>query len=158
MSSALSSCSTFTANNDVASVGDTSLSRDDFEVYLQDLLLANAPTADQTKIAGDDARQIISGWVGDQLVIQFLEHEGVAVTEADRTSVTTSLDAQLASKGLTFSEATRRIIIEGQAARTVFQNTQQPGDLGPFAQDISIEVDSRYGFWDGESGSVVGFG
>ncbi len=158
MSSTLSSCSTFTANNDVASVGDTSLSRDDFELFVQDLLIENAPAADRTKIAGDDARRLLSAWVGDQLIIQFLESEGVAVTETERTSAADALDTRLKNAGVTWAEASRRISIEGQAARTVFQNTQQPGALGPFAQDISIEVDSRYGFWDRQSATVVAIG
>jgi SurA N-terminal domain len=157
----LPSCSTLNSNNHAAEVGDTSLERDDFETYLRDVLTANEPGTQADEIAADQARQILSGWVVDQMIIQFLDSQGVEVTEADRASVVAAFDAQLAERGVTISDSTHRLVIEGSAARAVLNNMAEAATIELFADEIEVTVDSRYGYWDADSGTlgaVVAFG
>ncbi|MCU1361318.1 MAG: hypothetical protein JWN99_2607 [Ilumatobacteraceae bacterium] len=153
----LSSCSTFNANNEAARVGSTTFQIDDFQTYMHDYLAANDPTADSSQIDGETARGLLSNWVGDQLIIQFLSSKGIQITDADRTPIATQLDSRLQAAGVTISDSTHDLVVESGAARTVFQNSQVAGALGPFAKTVDVVVDSRYGYWDADTGAVVPF-
>jgi hypothetical protein len=156
---ALSSCATLTANNDVASVGDVSLDRPTFELYLREVLEINNPGGDNSRVSGDLARQAISQWIIEELSRQYLQGKGIAITDTDRSAAEAQLDAALAAQEeATISERTRQYLIESVAAHTVFAASQQSVALGPFAATLDVSVDSRYGYWDGTKGSVVGFG
>jgi hypothetical protein len=152
----LSSCATLSSNNDAASVGDATLSRDDFQAYLRDYLTVSSPGAPTDQIGGDDARGLLSSWVGDQLIMQYLDSVGVPITDADRQTASDDLDESLGDPQ-SISQTTHDLVVASGAARAVFSNTQDAGALGPFAQDIDVDVDSRYGYWDIESGSIVAF-
>jgi hypothetical protein len=155
----LSSCSTLQSNDDVATVGDASLDRATFDDYISDISRIRDPQADTSEIGSDLARSAIARWIVEELSRQFLDEQGIDITDADRTAAEAQLDELLAAEPEgAVTDVTREFMIESIASQMVFQNSQDPGALGPFATTVDIDVDSRYGFWDGETGSVLAFG
>lgn len=126
---------------------------------MREILEINEPGADHSQMSAELARRAITQWVVEELSRQYLTTQGVEITDADRTTAEAQLDQQLATyEEATVSEATREFLIESVAVQMVFQNTQEPGAVGSFAAGVDVNVDSRYGYWDGTTGNVVGFG
>ena len=151
----LSSCSTFTANNDVASVGGRELSQEDLQLMLDSglgqELLENAPV--DGVIDAGSARAIINAWI--QLT---------AFTEAGiGTDVDTSeIEANMADSLDSWNEAPpvmRELAVKTIAIRTLKeQGGLDDNQIRTVLLDADIAVDSRYGRWDDSALSVVSFG
>lgn len=149
----LSSCSTFSDNDAVARVGDVELSRETLEEFINDFLSTRGDVPDQ--IAGDAYRQVIGGWVFEELIRQKLASDGIEASDDDRAAADEAVSADLQGLEAEPSDAVRQFIFNSYLARTVFQRTQQDGALGEFANATSVVVDPRYGYWDSSSGTVL---
>lgn len=154
LSSTLSSCSTFTSNNDVASVGGHSLSQDDLQLMLDSglgqALLNNAPR--DGVIDAGSARAIINAWI--QLTA-FAE-AGIG-TDVD----TSEIEADLADSLDSWNDAPpvmRELAINNIAIGTLKEQGGIDEDqIRSVLLDADIAVDSRYGRWDDAALSVVPF-
>lgn len=151
----VSSCATFSANDQVARVGDVALARDDFESYVAEVLEVTQPGLENTTIEGDRARGAVSQWIIDELIRQYLADQGIEITDADREAAQANLAGELEAQGITLSERTTAFLVESAAARGVFDQTQEPGSLLEFATGADVSVDPVYGVWDVDAGSVV---
>lgn len=148
----LSSCSTFSDNDAVARVGEVELSRDTLEEFVHDFLATRGDVPDQ--VAGDAYRQVIGGWIVEELIRQKLAIDGVEPNDDDRAAAEAAVASDL--DGLTDpSDAVREFVYDSELWRAVFARTQQQGALGEFAGSTSIVIDPRYGYWDGSSGTVL---
>jgi hypothetical protein len=155
----LSACATFTDNANAARVGDVELTRDDLEHYVHDALEARDSAAVPDEVSGDIYRTILAGWIVDELIRQYLDAEGVSVSDADRAAAAEQTDGQIAESGATISDFLRDYEITSLAARLAFQNHSQGGDaLLQFARTQTVYVDPVYGVWNLDSGLVEPLG
>jgi hypothetical protein len=149
----LSSCATFSDNDAVARVGDVELSRDRLELFVHDLLSAGGEVPDQA--SGDAYRQVIGGWVVEELIRQKLVDDGIEATDEDRAAADASVQTDLGSLPTAPSDVVHDFVYESALARATFTRTQQQGALGEFAKSATIVIDPRYGYWDGASGTIL---
>jgi len=94
---ALSGCATFTNTDVVATVGDEDIDNDDFEV-LADEFFANpiafgTTPAVEGRADGEQSRFLLGLMVLEQLVDQFLDHQGIDASEIQQTYIDTALAA-----------------------------------------------------------------
>lgn len=154
----LSACATFTDNTNAARVGDAELSRADLERYLADVLEARNSAADSAAVSeefpGDVHRAVITGWIVDEMIRQFLVEQGQQVTEADRETATRVVDEQ--SVGRESTVFVRDYDINSAATRAAYQRVAPAeGALLAFAEEADVYVDPVYGYWDLERASVI---
>lgn len=153
---ALSSCATFTSNQHVASVGDASLSRDEFASMLDSslgqTLLNDAPA--NGSISGDSARGLIQAWIG----ITAFTQAGIGA-DVDRAAVEKDLATQLADQWTDAPDVLRELAIDNTIiGQLLSDGTITREDLQAAAHDADIWVDSRYGWWDRDGFGVKPFG
>jgi hypothetical protein len=149
----LSSCSTFSDNDAVARVGDVELTRDTLETFVHDFLVTAGDVPD--RVAGDAYRQVIGGWVFEELIRQKLAVDGVEPTDEDRAAADAAVEANFSDFPTEPSQAVRDFVYDSELWRSVFSRTQQQGSLGDFANASDIVIDPRYGYWDSASGTVL---
>ena len=148
-----SSCATFTDNANAARVGDVELSRADLERYLHDALAARDSTEVPDELSADIHRQVIGGWIVDEMIRQFLVEQGVAITEANREAAAAQIDSQLG--GTEVSDFLRQYEIDSMSARMAFEGAGAfDTTLLDFAREQSVYVDPVYGYWDLDVGLV----
>lgn len=155
LSATLSSCSTFTANNDVASMDGHELSQDDLQLMLESelgqSLLNNAPV--DGVIDAGSARGLINAWI--QLTA--FNEAGIG-TEVD----TAEIEANLANTQESWNAAPqvmRDLAVKNIAIGTLLeQDSIDQNQIREVLLAADITVDSRYGRWDDDSLSVVAFG
>lgn len=152
----LSSCSTFTANSEAASVDGHSLSQDDLQAMLESGLAQSALGAEVTdgQIPANSARSLLSAWITQAI----LRDNGIGA-DADRISI----EAQLASSNAETWDAApqlmRDLYIDVLATNPVIDGGEVDlAELRAMVSGADVAVDSRYGRWDPERGAVVGFG
>ena len=150
----LSSCSTFSDNDAVARVDDVELTRADLEEYVNDAVTVANGGELPDQLTADVYRQIIGGWVVDELIRQKLGADGVEITDDDRAAAQTELDAALAGQ-TDVPESVIAFELESGATRQAFSRTQEQGALGEFAATVSVVIDPRYGYWDLTSGTIL---
>ena len=102
---ALAGCGTFSDNDAAASVGDTEISRDDFEATLT-VLAANPESTGIEEdlatgsVAGDTGRSVLNVLVTAAASEQYLATNGEAVSDTEREAVDSSLGADSPLRGL----------------------------------------------------------
>jgi hypothetical protein len=153
----LTSCSTLSSNDDVASVGSHELTRDDLQSLLDSDLSAEVLRSQVVdgEASGDSARTVISAW----LLLTAAEDAG-AISRSDTADIETTLQSAYENW-----DAGPQVMKDLLIADQLLGAKAQDGTLGQDALiDImaaaDIEVDARYGYWDpaaGNFGSVVGF-
>ncbi len=149
----LASCGTITSNHDAASVNGVALGRSDLELYTRELFAVTTDT-----IPADQPREVLSNWVVDELIRQYLAEQNVAIDGATIEQAKNQVETGLSGQGLTVSEATRSFLVDSTAARLAFSNTQPDGVLLGFAEKAAVVIDSRYGRWNLDAGAVVPLG
>jgi hypothetical protein len=155
LSSVLSSCSTFTANDNAASVDGHELSQNDLQLMLEsDLgqsLLNDAPI--NGVIGAGSARGLINAWIqltafteaGIGTDVDTAEIEANLANTQDSWTAAPQVMRDLAVKNIAIGTLRSQGGIDQNQVRTVL-----------LAADVA--VDSRYGRWDDETLSVVAFG
>lgn len=151
---ALSSCSTFSANDDAASIDGHHLTQDDLQLMLESDLgqsLLNNQPVDGVIDAGS-ARGLINAW----LQLTAFTDAGLGA-DVDTTDIEKNLQESTPSWDAA-PQVMRDLAIKNIAIGTLLQN----GDIDrtsaeKILTDADIAVDSRYGRWDGEVFSVVAF-
>jgi hypothetical protein len=101
---------------------------------------------------------VLSNWVIDELIRQYLADQNVAVDDVTITQATTQVESGLMGQQLQVSDATRSFLIDSTALRLAFSSTQQDGALLDFAKAASVAIDPRYGRWSLDAGAVVPLG
>ena len=149
----LTSCGTFSNNHEAASVNGVALERSDLELYTRELFAVQGGT-----ILADQPREVLSNWVIDELIRQYLADQNVAIDDVTITQATTQVESGLMDQQLKVSDATRSFLIDSTALRLAFSSTQQDGALLEFAKAASVAIDPRYGRWSLDAGSVVPLG
>ena len=149
----LTSCGTFSNNHEAASVNGVALDRSNLELYTRELFAVQDGT-----IPADQPRQVLSNWVIDELIRQYLADQKVAIDDVTITQATTQVESGLAGQQLQVSDATRSFLIDSAALRLTFSSTQQDGALLDFAKAASVAIDPRYGRWDLDVGAVLALG
>ncbi len=149
----LASCGTFSNNHEAASVNGVALDRSDLELYTRELFAVDSDT-----VPADRPREVLSNWVIDELIRQYLAEQDVSIDDATIEQATSQVESGLAGQQLEVSEATRSFLVDSTAARLTFSNTQQDGALLEFAESASVVIDPRYGRWDLDAGAVLALG
>jgi hypothetical protein len=149
----LASCGTFSNNHEAASVNGVALDRSDLEVYTRELF-----AAEDGLIPADLPRQVLSNWVIDEIIRQYLSDQEIAIDDATIQQAATQVESELAGQPMQISEATRSFLVDSAAARLAFSNTQQDGALLEFADSASVVIDPRYGRWNLDVGAVLALG
>jgi hypothetical protein len=155
----LSSCSTLSTNHDVASVGDHTLSRDDFQTIaesdLSSEVLQSQVVTDGTA-DGNAARSLISVWV----LLNAIQDAKV-IGPQDTAAIETTLKSRYATWD-SAPQAMKDLLIADQVVGTsVSQGEIDQAEIGEIIADADIAVDARYGYWEpdaGNFGAVVAFG
>jgi hypothetical protein len=144
---ALSSCSSFEERANVASVGDSELDQDEFELISRNPYIASQSQeiVDDT-VTGDTARGIITRWV----VATALADGGFLDTLTDEDAVAW-LDASGVAGWDTGDDAVPFLLDYAK-----FNLAVQQGSLGAeaeeYLQSADVFVASRYGEWDNSTG------
>jgi hypothetical protein len=149
----LASCGTFSNNHEAASVNGVALDRSDLERYTRELFAVDGDT-----VPADRPREVLSNWVIDELIRQYLAEKDVSIDGATIEQAKGQVESGLAVQQLEVSEATRSFLVDSTAARMTFSNTQQDGALLEFAEAASVVIDPRYGRWDLDAGAVLALG
>jgi hypothetical protein len=149
----LASCGTFSNNHEAASVNGVALDRSDLELYTRELFAAQDGT-----IPADQPREVLSNWVIDELIRQYLTEQDLSIDDATIEEARSQVESGLAGQQLQVSGATLSFLVDSTAARLAFSNTQQDGALLEFADSASVVIDPRYGRWDLEAGAVLALG
>jgi hypothetical protein len=150
----LTSCSTLSSNDDVASVNGKHLSQDDLREMLEsDLgqaLLQDGPV--DGVISGETTRGLITVWLQTSII-----RESGAVTDEARTAAESRLSTSQASWDIAPQEM-RDVAVEYIAAQTLAQTGSiDSQELTDLIQSADIDIDSRYGWWDRETLAVLAF-
>lgn len=151
---ALSSCSTFSRNDAVATVDGRQLSRSELSELLSNSVIQNQLTGaldgDRASLSGQ-ADQIIGIWIS----LQVVHKNGLADLSgaAEQTQLTTQYKDAFTGA----SPTVQQVLTQLEA----YHN--QVGGLDGAAlyaavKKANIHVDSRYGYWDAEKVSVLPFG
>lgn len=149
----LAACATFTANDEAASVNGVALERSDLELYTRELFDITTPT-----VTADSPRQVLTNWVIDELVRQYLAQQGIGIDDASRDEATRQVTTGLSGQGLTVSDATLAFLVDSTAARIAYNASQPDGALRPFAESADIVVDPRYGAWSLDGAQILALG
>jgi hypothetical protein len=149
----LASCGTFSNNHEAASVNGVALDRSDLELYTRELFAAQDGT-----IPADQPREVLTNWVIDELIRQYLTEQDLSIDDATIEQAKSQVESGLAGQQFELSEATRSFLVDSSAARLAFSNTQQDGALLEFADSASVVIDPRYGRWDLDAGAVLALG
>ena len=102
--------------------------------------------------------QVATNWVVDELIAQYLDEQGIVVDDAARADAEAQVDSEAAGRGIELSEQTREFLVRSASLRSTFSATQSDGALFDFAEASDIQVDSRYGRWVLDAGSVLPLG
>ncbi len=121
-----SGCSTFTKNNNAATVSGRHLSITEFETLSNDL--APAPNSFGEK-DGNTVRGILSAWVRITALIESLKAKGLTISDAQRAAAEKSLSAS-ETGWATFKPSTKTLEIEFSASQTLIASNT---DLVPDA-------------------------
>ncbi|MGD9996689.1 MAG: hypothetical protein AB7L17_18645 [Ilumatobacteraceae bacterium] len=152
----LTSCSTLSSNDDVASVNGHHLSQDDVQRMLESelggQLLGGAPV--DGVAAGQSVRALLSAWV----VATALTDTGVGA-DVDRAQIEADLaaDPQLGDPFGAAPQQLRDLLIDSQVLRNADPTLTTEDQILKVTSDADIDIDPRYGYWDGTTGYVVAF-
>lgn len=149
---ALSSCSSL-SNDAAASVNGTTLARRELELFTKEVF-----AIDTDFVRTEFTNQVATNWVVDELISQYLDEQGIVVDDAARADAEAQVDREAAGRGIELSEQTREFLVRSASLRSTFSATQSDGALFDFAEASDIQVDSRYGTWVLDAGSVLPLG
>jgi hypothetical protein len=149
---ALTSCSSL-GNDAAASVNGVELGRHELELFTKEVFVIDTPFV-QTQFTN----QVATNWILDELIAQYLDEQGVVVDDAARADAEAQVDSEAAGRGLELSAPTREFLVRSASLRSTFGATQAEGALFEFAEAADIRVDSRYGRWVLDAGSVLPLG
>ncbi len=149
---ALSSCSSL-SNDAAASVNGTTLARRELELFTKEVF-----AIDTDFVRTEFTNQVATNWVVDELISQYLDEQGIVVDDAARADAEAQGDREAAGRGIELSEQTREFLVRSASLRSTFSATQSDGALFDFAEASDIQVDSRYGTWVLDAGSVLPLG
>lgn len=148
----LTSCSSL-ANDAAVSVNGETLDRSELELFTKEVFAIDTDFV-QTQFTN----QVATNWIIDELIAQYLDEQGITVDDSARAEAEAQIDGEIAGGGLEISAATREFLVRGAALRATFTATQAEGALFDFAEAADIEVDSRYGRWVLDAGTVLPLG
>ncbi|MEZ5248799.1 MAG: hypothetical protein R2713_06170 [Ilumatobacteraceae bacterium] len=114
-----SSCATFTDNANA--LADVELSRADLERYLHDALAARDSTEVPDELSADIHRQVIGGWIVDEMIRQFLVEQGWRSPRRTARAAA-QIDSQLG--GTEVSDFLRQYEIDSMSARMAFEGAE----------------------------------
>lgn len=149
---ALTSCSSL-SNDAAASVNGTTLARHELELFTKEVFAIDTPF-----VRTEFTNQVATNWVVDELIAQYLDEQGIVVDDAARADAEAQVDSEAAGRGIELSEQTREFLVRSASLRSTFSATQSDGALFDFAEASDIQVDSRYGRWVLDAGSVLPLG
>lgn len=148
----LGSCASVTGDDAVV-VNGVSLPRTELEQLTTELF-----DVDTDFVQARFPQQVATNWIIDQLILQFLDEQGITIDDAARAEAENRVDSELGAQQLDVSGLTRDYLVTSAAARTVFSATQPDGGLLEYAEAADIHVDSRYGHWVLDAGAVLSLG
>lgn len=152
---ALTSCSTFSANDDVARVNGAELTQDELGAMLDSALgqalLQDAPIGGEVR--AETARRLIGLWTAVTAIVD----TGVVV--ADPASAEPGLAAQFGDSWTSAPEVLKQLEFDFVAVTDAIEAGELTEDeVYAIVADADISIDSRYGDWDDEQLAVVALG
>jgi hypothetical protein len=152
----LSSCATFSSQQNAASVNGAELTRDEFSSMLGSelgqTLLNDAPV--NGFIAGNSARSLLGAWIS----INAIRQAGVGA-DTDTAEVEQALSEQYGSSWTTAPPVMQELAVDNAIiGQLLADGTITSEDLQAVVSDADATVDSRYGWWDRETFTVTPLG
>jgi hypothetical protein len=148
---AATGCSTFTKNNNAATVNDQELTVTQFEHLLGELVKVRPDSYQGPNAQGNWSRQLLQSWVAQTLIIETLKENGQPPAASDRADLETGIAQQLPGFN-TLDAATQSFIIDSAVANKAA--TDNPDLLPDALATAKVTIDSRYGMWN-PAGAVV---
>ncbi|HEY4332175.1 MAG TPA: peptidylprolyl isomerase [Ilumatobacteraceae bacterium] len=110
----VSACSTFSNNDNAASVGSKHLSVKAFEAISNDIGGTPDALGERT---GDTARSVLTAWVNINILVDGLEHSGAPITTAERAAAEKSLTSQDSASWAKLAADTKALEIDYTATQ-----------------------------------------
>ena len=136
-------CSTFTDRDDVARVGDATLTVDELEALVTPPA-ADTPTAQtQPEPTASSVRPAIAAWVLTEVLKDDIESRDGEVTDADRQAAETQLAQQFPQQWQTSPQPVKQLLIERSAALAKWNQVSVSADeLQPFRADYEAGIET----------------
>jgi parvulin-like peptidyl-prolyl isomerase len=122
---ALAACTN--TSDDAARVGETTLSRSEFEDVLDGMQEVQGGE-DTDQADASMARDLLTRWIVTQVLAADLEERGIEVTDADRQAVDDTLTASNGATWTDAPESVRTFFLDSFAVGQAFANAAAPDD------------------------------
>lgn len=147
-------CSTFTKNQNAATANSHTLSVKDYEKALAELRDVVATTNyDGDDATGEFSRNMLGNWVIANLALDQLTDTGNAPTADAVKASEISAASRVGQNWDKFSQTTRDFLLPAFVVGDYLQ--ANPSVKAPDFSTGHVQVDSRYGSWDGTAGQLV---
>jgi len=137
-------CSSFSdSDDDVARVGDATLTVDQLEALVTAPPDGATPATSPRQVEGTRARPAISAWVVTQVLTDDVEARGSEITQDDRLAAEEQLAQQFQQQWPTTAQPVKDLLIERTAALAKWNQVPvDPASMEPFRADYEQGIDA----------------